>query len=271
MSRRALLAVLAIALVLAPGHAQEAWWRRSREPPRFAPATPADRSFSFCRLMYERVRREPGGQGWSTDYPNAERNLMRRLAELTVMDVSHDSLGQPNHYVVRPRDDALFTCPFIMASDVGTAGFSDEEAERLRAYLLKGGFLWVDDFWGTEAWEHWTREIGAVLPGYPIEEVSSGDAIFTTLYDVPGVPQITSIQFWRRVGGATTSERGLDSDRPHVRAIRDSGGRIMVLMTYNTDIADAWEREGEEIDFFDRFAHDGYAMGINVLLHAITH
>lgn len=268
---RAVSALLA-ALLLLPGvHAQERWWGRRRIPPRFPPETPTDRAFTFCRIMYDRVRREAGGQGWSTDYPDAERHLMRRLAELTTMDVSRDSVGEPNHFVVRLTDDALFTCPFTMASDVGTAGLSPEESERLRSYLLKGGFLWVDDFWGTRAWEHWRREIGKVLPGYAIEEVPLDDPIFTTLYDVPNVPQITSIQFWRRVGGATTSERGLDSDRPHVRAIRDAGGRIMVLMTYNTDIADAWEREGEEIDFFDRFAHDGYAFGINVLLHAITH
>ena len=88
---------------------------------------------------------------------------------------------------------------------------------------------------------------------------------------VPEVPQITSIQFWRQSGGSTTSERGSESAEPHLRAIRDPNGRIMVLMTHNTDIADAWEREGEEYEFFYRFAQVGYALGINVLLHAMTH
>jgi hypothetical protein len=159
-----------------------------------------------------------------------------------------------------------------MGSDVGTVEFSGEEAARLREYLLKGGFLWVDDFWGTAAWERWSREIAKVLPPaqYPIQEVPPTDQIFRSLYEVPRVPQITSLQNWRRSGGTNTSERGSDSAVPHLRAIRDPGGRIMVVMTHNTDIADSWEREGDDIEFFYRFAHDGYALGINVLLHSMT-
>jgi hypothetical protein len=232
-----------------------------------------DRAFTFCRIMYERVRREPGGQGWFTDYPFAEINFMQRLSELTEVHVSLDDAGEPNHYVVQLTDDALFDCPFAMASDVGTAGFTPDEADRLRTYLLKGGFLWVDDFWGDRAWAHWKREIAKVLPParYAIEDVPLSDPIFSMLYRVPEVPQITSIQFWRRSGGTTTSERGSESAEPHLRAIRDASGRIMVLMSHNTDIADAWEREGEDYDFFFLFAHVGYAMGINALIHAMTH
>jgi hypothetical protein len=85
------------------------------------------------------------------------------------------------------------------------------------------------------------------------------------------MPQITSLQNWYRMGGSSTSERGEDSAVPHLRAIRDADGRILVLMSHNTDIADSWEREGDDYDFFFRFAHDGYALGINALLHALTH
>src|SRR5436309_2674861 len=81
----------------------------------------------------------------------------------------------------------------------------------------------------------------------------------------------TSIQFWRRSGGTTTSERGPDSAVPHLRAIRDANNRIMVLMTHNTDIGDSWEREGEDYEYFYRFAHDGYALGINALVHVMAH
>jgi hypothetical protein len=85
------------------------------------------------------------------------------------------------------------------------------------------------------------------------------------------VPQITSLQNWRRSGGTSTSERGYDSAIPHLRAIRDSRGRIMVVMSHNTDIADAWEREGEDEEFFSRFSVDGYAVGINVVLYSMSH
>jgi hypothetical protein len=175
--------------------------------------------------------------------------------------------------VVRLTDDALFNCPFIMATDVGTIGLSQDEVLRLREYLLKGGFLWVDDFWGTLAWQHWMSEIGKVLPPaqYPIRDVPLDHPVFRSLIHVLAVPQITSIQFWRMSGGSTTSERGSDSAEAHFRAITDDHGRFLVVMTHNTDVADAWEREADDPRFFSRFSPDGYGLGINVLLHAMTH
>ena len=115
-------------------------------PPRYPPPSLPDRDFAFCKLMYESVRYEELGMGWATDYPYAGINLMTRYSELTTGRVSWDENGEPNHWVVRLTDDELFNCPFIMAADVGTIGLREKEVERLRAYLLKGGFLWVDDF-----------------------------------------------------------------------------------------------------------------------------
>jgi hypothetical protein len=242
-------------------------------PMRMAPALFPDRDFVVCRLFYTSVRSEPSGGGWRTDYPYGEINLTIRFSELTRAPVSWSDAREPNHYVVRITDDALFECPFTMASDVGTIGLSDEEVERLRLYLLKGGFLWVDDFWGPLAWEQWTHELAKVLPPsqYPIEDVPLSDPIFQAQYIVEKVPQITNIQFWRSTRGAVTSERGEDSAVPHFRVVRDHHGRIVVVMTHNTDIADSWEREGEDPAFFYQFSPDGYAVGINVLLHALTH
>jgi hypothetical protein len=88
---------------------------------------------------------------------------------------------------------------------------------------------------------------------------------------VTAIPQITNIQFWRASSGQVTSERGEDSSEPHLRAIRDNHNRIMVLMTHNTDIGDSWEREGEDPGFFYQYSPNGYALGVNVLLHAMTH
>jgi hypothetical protein len=132
------------------------------------------RRSSICRLAYRSVRAEPSGIGWQTDYPYAEINLTTRLSELTKTRVSRDMNQRPNFYVVRPLDATLFNCPFIVASDAGTAGFRDDEAEHLRDYLLKGGFFWADDFWGNEAWDQWSSQIGRVLPPeqYPIEDVA---------------------------------------------------------------------------------------------------
>ena len=270
--RIAVVAVVA-PLVVAAAPAQEFRFREGSLPARYAPARMPDAAFVVCRLVYQSVRAEPMGIGWQTDYPYAEINLTTRLAELTKTRVSRDGGGHPNHFVVRLTDDELFNCPLTVASDVGSLGFRPEEIERLRNYLLKGGFLWVDDFWGTLAWRQWSTEIAKVLPPakYPIVDVPIKDPMLRSLFEMAEVPQITNIQFWRGVRGQSTSERGSDSLEVHLRAIRDTHGRVMVLMTHNTDVADSWEREGEDSAFFYQFSPNGYALGINVLLYAMTH
>jgi hypothetical protein len=235
-----------------------------------APKQFPDGDVVICRLVYTEVRRY--GVGWRTDYPLGERNLSIRLSELTRTRVSRGADGSPNHYVVRLSDDQLFSCPFLMAGDIGSIGLSMSDAARLREYLLKGGFLWTDDHWGSEEWQVWTRELAKVFPPdeYPIEEVTPADPIFSTQFVVREMPQIPNIGYWRRSGG-DTSEQGADSAVPHFYAVRDRHGRIMIAMTHNTDIADAFEREADDPVFFSRFSPTGYALGINVVLYALTH
>ncbi|HEX6926845.1 MAG TPA: DUF4159 domain-containing protein [Longimicrobiaceae bacterium] len=247
------------------------WGRGAWQPRAVHEGLPEERGgFMFCRLLYTSVRREPGGQGWSTDYPVSDGNFMTRLSQFTETPISRWSPEEPGYVVVRATDPNLFQCPLLFASDVGTMGLEDAEVERLREYLLKGGFFWVDDFWGDRAWRHWVDQIARVLPGYAIEEVPLDHRILSTFYQVDHIPQIPSIQFWRGSGGAT-SERGDESAEPHLRAIFDESGRILVLMSHNTDIADGWEREGEDLRFLDAFSPDAYALGINIALWAMTH
>ena len=130
-----------------------------------------DGGFNFCRIIFSQ---SPDGDGanWSVDYPRADVNLSIRLSELTRTRISRDAAtGEPNHVLVRLTDDLMFQCPFIMMTEVGAAYIGPEEATRLREYLLKGGFLWADDFWGEYAWQIWAREIGKALP--PSEYPSS--------------------------------------------------------------------------------------------------
>ena len=244
----------------------------SGAPPKFATETDFDGKFHICRLMYQQVRQQNLGMGWGTDYPLAEINLSIRLSELTKTTVSFDGARSPNHLVVRPTDDALFQCPIVIASDPGSAGFSPEDADRLRQYLDKGGFLWVDDFWGTYAWESFASEIAKVLPPgeFPIKDLTPDHAIFRTLFPITQIPQVPSINFWRGSGGET-SEMGAESEQAHMAAITDAQGRIMVLMTHNTDIADSWEREADNPRFFYHFSPNGYAVGLNSVLYAMTH
>ena len=272
--RTAIAAATALVLAVAGAAAQDFFqFRRGADPrARFPTADSFDGRFNFCRLMYTRVTREAGGQGWWTDYPNADINFSIRLSELTKTRVSRQSGGEPNHLVVRALDDELFQCPFIIISDPGTVGFADEEVVRLREYLLKGGFLWADDFWGTRAWQQWESEIGRVLPPleYPIFNVTAEHPLFRSMFELKEIPQIPNIGHWRRSGGGT-SERGYDSESVNLRGINDQRGRLIVLMTHNTDIQDAWEREGEDPQFFYQFSPNGYAVGINIFLYAVTH
>ena len=270
-----------LVFVVSLGFAQQQWqqnrgWRGwwNRVPPKFPTEEDLrERAFSFCRVLYESVRDEPLGHGWNTDYPDSDINFMVRFSELTSARINRDAEGMPNHVVVTLDDDAVFNYPFIFMSDVGTAGFTPSQAERLRQYLLRGGTLYVDDFWGIRAFEHWKREMGQVLPAdkYPIVDVPLDHPIFRSFFTIKKIPQIPSIQFWRRSGGTSTSERGFETDEPHFRGIFDEKGRLMVIMTHNTDIADGWEREAEDDEFFYRFSIRAYPLGVNIAIYAMTH
>ena len=231
-----------------------------------------DGAFMFCRIMFRNAANGDGG-GWFVDYPRADQNFSFRLSELTVTPVSNDGTGNFNHVVIALTDAATLShCPFIMLTEPGGAYFDEAEAAGLRTYLQKGGFLWADDFWGEYAWEHWVNEIRKALPSgeYPLVDLSLDHQIFHTLYDVHEIVQIPSIGAWGGPGG-NTSERGRDSAVPHVRAINDRDGHMLVVMTHNTDFGDSFEREGDMRAYFEYFAGPGYAFGINTLLYAMTH
>ena len=228
-----------------------------------------DGNYVFCRLAFRQSTDGDGG-GWSVDYPKADLNFPFRLGQLTTTPISRDEAGEPNHVVVTALDPNLFQCPFVMMTEPGGAYFDQTEAANLRAYLDKGGFLWVDDFWGDYAWDVWEREIRKVMPAgeFPIFDIPKDHAIFNMQYVTPQVPQIPSINHWFATG--TTYEQW-DARVAHGRAIANARGHIVVMMTHNTDLGDAFEREGENREFFDRFATIGYTLGVNIYLYALTH
>jgi len=243
-----------------------------RVRPRLPTATSYDGGFNYCRGMYTSGRRDGSGNGWTTDYPDADINFTTRLSELTKTTISRQADGQPNHLTLTLTDPFLFQCPFLMMTDVGELSLDAQETDALRQYLDKGGFLWVDDFWGSWSWEAFEREMATVLPPgqFPIRDVTSDHPIYRTLFEIAKLPQIPSINSWRGPGG-DTSEMGDDSAEPHIRAISDRHGRMMVLITHNTDISDAWEREAADPRYFLEFSPNGYAVGLNVVIYAMSH
>jgi hypothetical protein len=221
--------------------------------------------FQFCRIAYS-------GGGWTADYPRADINLSIRLAELTKTGVSFSGKDRPNYLTLQLSDAALFGCPFIMMTEVHGADLTDREVAQLREYLLKGGFLWVDDFWGEAAWEWWEAELRRVLPAaeFPIIDLDAKHPLYSSQFVIKETPQIASIQFWYRNGG-NTSERGAESADVHTRGIVNTWGHLMVLMTHNTDLGDSFEREADDPQYFYTMSVPGYAFGVNTLLYALTH
>jgi hypothetical protein len=243
-------------------------------PPRFPTPTTFGGSFNFCRVMFSSDRREK--HGWDTDYPGADINFSIRLSELTKADVKMDHRGSedetPDAVVVRLTDEALFQCPFVIMEDAGTARLNGPEAARLREFLLKGGFLLVADYHGRRAKAQWDEEIGRVLPPsrYPIVDLAPDHAVWHTLFHVKQIPQMASIQTWRRTGGVL--ERwNYEGAAPDARGIADEHGRLMVVMLHNTDIPDGWEREGEDREYFYHYSPDAYAVGIDIMMYTMTH
>jgi hypothetical protein len=261
--RTALAVLSALVAGATSAHAQRIWIG-GRMGVRFAQVEDFDGSFNYCRGYFN--------GGWRTDYPGADNNFSIRLAELTRIPVRFDEDRQPRHVVVRLDDPVLYRCPMIFMENVGSMRLTDEEVFSLRDYLVRGGFVWVDDFWGSAQWAQWEREISRVLPPheYPIFDLELSHPIMHMLYDVPDFLQVPNINFWYGTGGET-SERGLDSAEVHYRGIQNDRGNLMVLMTHNTDVADTWEREGEYADYFNLFSPRGYAIGVNVVLYAMTH
>lgn len=262
------IAVLAALLVAADAVA-----RQRRFGGRFPIPTEQsfDGGFNFCRAAFRTGRFGRGG-GWGVDYPDADVNFSIRLSELTRTRVSFDAERTPRHFVLQLTDDALFRCPFVMMTEPGGLVLEAAEVTRLREYLLKGGFLWADDFWGNAAWASFEQQMRQVLPAgeFPVRTLDADHPMFRMQFPVSAVKQIPSINFWAGSGGGT-SEWGNDSAQAAARAFMDKDGRVLVLATHNTDYGDSWEREAEDPDYFYTFSVHGYAFGINVLLYALSH
>jgi hypothetical protein len=232
------------------------------------PQNPA--GFILCRLMYTTVANDNSGSGWSIETPRAEQNFMTRLSQFTTTKINRWNDGEPGFAVLRADNPDIYKCPFVMLASPGSVGFSESEVTMLRDYLLKGGFVWADDFWGEPSWEHWSREIKRILPEYEIVDLTPEHPLFSTFYQVTRLPQVPSKRRWNRPGDPT-SEFGAATATPHFRAIFDEHGRLLVFMTHNTDIADSFEREGDSVEYMETFSPAGYAVGMNLAVWVMSH
>ena len=230
-------------------------------PPQFATlpvGSGAPHAFYFSRAAYGGMGR--WGRSWRTDYPKADRQFLVVLERLTNLD------AYPFEHPVRLDDPELRRFPFLYAVEVGYMSLADPEVQGLRDYLLAGGFLVVDDFWGSGEWRNFAAQMQRVFPEYPIVDIPLDHPIFRTFYEIDEVLQVPNVG--RGVAGGPTFER--DGYEPAVRGIFDEEGRLMVVINWNTDLGDAWE--WAENPYYPLKASTfAYQMGVNFIVYAMSH
>ncbi len=227
--------------------------------------------FTFCRVRYDSDPYGRSGGGWATDYDASDVNFSTRLSELTTIQVNRYENGDVKHAVIRLTDDDLFNYPFIYLIEPGALVFSEEEVEALRSYLLRGGFLMVDDFWGEEEWQNFEDEFSRVFPPeeYPMNQLPLTHEVFHCVFEIKEYPQVPAAGRWRP--GGPTWERP-DAREVHIKGVFDKKGRMMAIVCHNTDLGDGWEREDWGEDYFREMSvKRAYPMGINIVVYAMTH
>ncbi len=278
ISTRLIIILCAAACLGAAGVFAQRYRDRGYSERRGVPDWTPDKNFSRDVFTFVRIRYSSGyggrgygrgygrgfsGGDWATDYPDSDLNFSFRLHQLTSMEVDPDGV------VLELTDPKLFDYPFIYMLEPGRLVFSDEEVQNLRRYLLNGGFLMVDDFWGEDEWENFYYEIKQVFPEREPVELPLSHPIFHAVFDLKEKPQVPSIGV--AVNYGITYERD-DAKEVHFKALYDDKGRMMAIICHNTDLGDGWEREGENEWYFHEFSEKkAYPMGINIVFYAMTH
>jgi hypothetical protein len=223
----------------------------------------------FGRLMYPNHPRaqfsrgadwREGGTSWTQDYPRADRHFAEALRRLTRIHVR--SAEQP---VNLDDGDDVYSWPWLFAGEMGDWKLTDDQATKLREYLLRGGFLLLDDFWGTQEWERFKESMALVFPDRAILEIEDSDPIFHTVYNLDERYQLPGL--WALQHGTTYRN---DGAVPHWRGIYDDQGRIMVAISFNSDMGDSWEYTDEPA-YPERYSALGIRVGVNSVIYSMTH
>lgn len=224
-----------------------------------ATAQPGLPQFQFARMVYVDLPQYASFRRgwWQQDWPEAETHFVQNLRRLT-------RVAAGESVTVRLTDEELFDYPWLYATQVGFWDLSDEEVARLREYLLRGGFLMADDFWGEDERQVFEATMARVFPDRPIVDIPANDAVLHVVFSIDEFTQIPGL---RHIGGF----RSLDQlPPPHWRGIYDDQGRLLVAMNHNQDVGDSWE-EADTPEYPEPMTALGYRFGINYIVYAMTH
>jgi hypothetical protein len=226
--------------------------------------------FTFARLKFgtDNGYRFRGGRMWDDDTPDADLSITYRLYQVTSLKVRPGL----NYIDITTKDLANY--PFVYIAAAGSVVLTDDEVAALRNYLLNGGFLMVDDFWGDDQWQQFYEQIRRVFPDRQPAELTMDNRIFHTVFNFVKAPQIPSVGSWRNSGLAY--DEGWSFERmghdPHYYGIYDDKQRMVVVICHNNHFGDGWEHETEDNRYFDAFSEPmAYPMFINILFYAMTH
>ena len=286
-SRRFVIILLVVAFIGAGAVFARRYSRRGYSNRRSVPNWTPNREFSHDIFTFVRIQYSSGyggggygsgygrgrgrgrgfsGGSWATDYPDSDLNFSFRLHQLTSMEVD------PEGVILELTDPELVNYPYIYIVEPGRLVFSEEEVECLRRYLLNGGFLMVDDFWGEAEWDNFYYEIKRVFPDREPVEIGLSHPIFHAVFDLKERPQIPNIDLALRGRSYGITWERDDARQVHYKAIYDNNGRMMAFICHNTDLGDGWEREGENEWYFHEFSEKkAYPLGINIVFYAMTH
>ena len=201
-----------------------------------------------------------GGTSWSQDYPRADRHFAQALRRLTRINAR--SVEQP---INLDDGDDVYNWPWLCAGELGDWMLTDAQAAKLRDYLMRGGFLLLDDFWGTLEWGRFQESMQKVFPDRQIVEIDNKDAIFHTVYDLDDRYQVPGE--WALGRGGTYRN---DGSTPYWRGISDDRDHIVVAMTFNSDIGDSWEW-ADEPHYPEKYSALGIRIGVNYVIYSMTH
>jgi hypothetical protein len=224
---------------------------------------PYDGRFTFVRVKYTTA---PGGYwaggrpAWVHGFPLAEQNLMKIMNEVSYLGAHDRDIN-----VLALDDPELSKYPIAYIIEVGWWTVTDREAAGLRAYLLKGGFLFIDDFkppgWrGTSGggWEPFAETMRQVLPGAQFLDMEPGDPVFHTFFEINNLDH-----FPQAYVGGDPIFKGIFEEN-------DRRKRLMVIINYNTDVSQFWEWSGRGLRPFDQ-TNEAYKLGVNYLIYGLTH